>query len=300
MGAIYDIRFEIYRRKFFVKFLNNFINQLTPFFFYAIGGYLVIRGNLSFGALVAVLAAYKDMSSPWKELLDFYQQKEDSRIKYEQIVEQFQPAGMARRRLLLEEPESIPHLHGELFGQQSVAGRGRPQPRRRRRQLQRCRSTSTPRSSGRAAAARTSSALLLARLVRPTGGRITIGGHNLEELPLAVVGRRIGYSGATPYLFAGSLRDNLLLGLRHRPLRPADYDDEEAKRRGAPARGGAPLRQHRFRPACRLGRLRRGRGRATPRNCRRASPRSWCGSISRRTSTISACAGGSIRRRSRS
>ena len=54
----------------------------------------MIRGNLSFGALVAVLAAYKDLASPWKELLDFYQSKENSRIKYEQIVEQFQPAGM--------------------------------------------------------------------------------------------------------------------------------------------------------------------------------------------------------------
>ena len=32
-------------------------------------GYFVIQGNLSFGALVAVLAAYKDLASPWKELL---------------------------------------------------------------------------------------------------------------------------------------------------------------------------------------------------------------------------------------
>src|SRR3546814_17380599 len=70
-GDIYDIRFEIYQRKFFIKFLNNFINQLTPFFFYSIGGYLVIRGDLSFGALIAVLAAYKDLAGPWKELLDY-------------------------------------------------------------------------------------------------------------------------------------------------------------------------------------------------------------------------------------
>jgi len=34
LGHIYDIRFEIYRRKFFTKFLNNFLGQLTPFFFY--------------------------------------------------------------------------------------------------------------------------------------------------------------------------------------------------------------------------------------------------------------------------
>src|SRR5205814_536173 len=74
-------------------------------------------------------------------------------------------------------------------------------------------------------------ALMLARLMRPTSGRITVGGHNLAELPLAVVGRRIGYVSATPYLFAGTLRDNLLLGLRHRPIRPAEYDDTAGRRR---------------------------------------------------------------------
>src|SRR5262249_7291351 len=55
LGTIYGIRFEIYQRKFFVKFLNNTLNQLTPFFFFLIGGYLVIKGDLSAGALVAVL-----------------------------------------------------------------------------------------------------------------------------------------------------------------------------------------------------------------------------------------------------
>src|SRR5256884_861697 len=114
LGRIYDIRFEIYKRKFFAKFLNNFIGQLTPFFFYSLGGYLVIKGDLSFGALVAILAAYKDLASPWKELLDFYQIKEDSRIKYEQIVEQFQPAGMIGARLQMAEPQTSAPLTGEL------------------------------------------------------------------------------------------------------------------------------------------------------------------------------------------
>ncbi|MGZ8409889.1 MAG: ABC transporter transmembrane domain-containing protein, partial [Hyphomicrobium sp.] len=93
-GKIYAIRYKIYRKKFFIKFLNNFLSQLTPFFFFAIGGYLVISGDLTFGALVAVLAAYKDVSAPWKELLGWYEQKEDTRIKYEQLVEQFTMPGM--------------------------------------------------------------------------------------------------------------------------------------------------------------------------------------------------------------
>ena len=124
LGVIYDIRFEIYRRKFFTKFLNNFMGQLTPFFFFSIGGYLVIQGNLSFGALVAILAAYKDVASPWNELLEFYQIKENSRITYEQIVEQFQPQGMVDSRLLLDEPETVAPLTGEVSCRQSLARRG--------------------------------------------------------------------------------------------------------------------------------------------------------------------------------
>src|SRR6516162_10753056 len=223
LGTIYDIRFEIYQRKFFVKFLNNFIAQLTPFFFYSIGGYLVIRGSLSFGALVAVLAAYKDLASPWKELLDFYQIKEDSRIKYEQIVEQFQPAGMIDARLQLEEPEKLAPLTGEL----AVVNLSLAEDDSSR--VLEGVSFTVPVYQhiaivGQGGSGKNELAVLLARLIQPTGGRITIDGIDIAKLPSAVIGRRIGYVGATPYLFAGTLSDNLLLGLRHVPVRPPNYE----------------------------------------------------------------------------
>jgi putative ABC transport system ATP-binding protein len=230
LGTIYDIRFEIYQRKFFVKFLNNFIAQLTPFFFYSIGGYLVIRGNLSFGALVAVLAAYKDLASPWKELLDFYQIKEDSRIKYEQIVEQFQPAGMVDARLQLTEPETLPCLTGEI----AVANLALAEDDSSR--ILDGVSFTIPIDQhaavvGQSGSGKNELALLLARLIQPTSGRITIGGIDIATLPDAVIGRRIGYVGATPYLFAGTLRDNLLFGLRHVPVHKPEYEGPVAKRR---------------------------------------------------------------------
>jgi energy-coupling factor transporter ATP-binding protein EcfA2 len=62
-----------------------------------------------------------------------------------------------------------------------------------------------------------------------------MGGFELAKLPTAVIGRRIGYVGAAPYLFAGSLRDNLLFGVRHIPVRPADYPGVTAKRRARQA-----------------------------------------------------------------
>jgi putative ABC transport system ATP-binding protein len=230
LGIIYDIRYEIYQRKFFTKFLNNFIGQLTPFFFYSIGGYLVIKGTLSFGALVAVLAAYKDLASPWNELLNFYQNNQNSTLTYDQIVEQFDPANMVDNKLLLADPETIPHLTGELtVANVSLAGDDKS------RLVDAVSFTMALDEHiaviGQAGSGKDELALLLARLVQPTTGRISVGGLDLAEQPLAVVGRRIGYVNATPYLFTGTLRDNLLMGLRHRPVLPSRLSEDETKKR---------------------------------------------------------------------
>ncbi len=234
LGEIYDIRLEIYNRKFFVKFLNNLIGNLTPFFFFVIGGYFVIKGSLSFGALVAVLAAYKDMSSPWKELLDYYQNQQDVAIKYEQVVEQFQVADMLDRRLLLEIPDRVERFSGELVATnlEVVDDDGI--------HLLEGVDFTFPLGAdigivGHSNSGRNTLPQVMARLENPTGGRLTIGGADLSTLPFAVSGRRIGYVGPTTYLLSASVRDNLLIGLRHRPhsgaAEPDAAADAERKRR---------------------------------------------------------------------
>tara|TARA_Y100000588_G_scaffold246240_1_gene260596 strand:+ start:937 stop:2196 length:1260 start_codon:yes stop_codon:yes gene_type:complete len=83
---VHDIRLRLHRIKFFMKALNNFLTALTPFFFYSLGGFLVIKGDLTLGALVAVLAAYKDFSAPLKELFRYYQASEDARVRYDDLL----------------------------------------------------------------------------------------------------------------------------------------------------------------------------------------------------------------------
>jgi ABC-type multidrug transport system fused ATPase/permease subunit len=230
LGTIYGIRVNIYRKKFFIKFINNFINQLTPFFFFSIGGYLVIVGELTFGALVAVLAAYKDMASPWKELLTYYQRKEDARIKYGQLIDQFEPAGMFDESLLDAEPEDVNLIDVALDasnvtweedeGVKVVDGASL--------------NTQLPEHMaivGSGSAGTNEFAKLLARQILPSAGRIAVGAKNLVEMPESVTGRRIAYVGNEAYLASGTIRESLLYGLKHRPLQDAAYDEGERKTR---------------------------------------------------------------------
>src|SRR5512134_167468 len=214
LGRIFRIRFEFYQRKFLIKFLNNFLSQVTPFLFYAVGGYLVIVGSLDIGALVAVIAAYKDLPGPVKELIDWDQQRLDVQIKYGQVIEQFTAEDVAPAELqaLIESPalpregrlratnltlvdeagaKVIDNVSFELDLNAHVAIVGR-----------------------QGSAGTTELAQLLARLYPPTSGTIEMGGIDITRAPEAVTGRALAYVGSPAYLFPTDVRGNMLYGLK--------------------------------------------------------------------------------------
>ncbi len=65
----------------------------------------MIQGDLTIGALVAVVGAQKDLASPWKELLAHYQLFMDVRIKYDQVVAQFDIPGLIDEQRQAADPE---------------------------------------------------------------------------------------------------------------------------------------------------------------------------------------------------
>jgi len=230
LGGIFGVRNEIYRRKFFIKFLNNFLAQLTPFFFYAIGGYLVLTNELSLGALVAVLAAYKDISPPWKELLKFYQITEDIRVKYAQIIEQFAPDNMLDEKLLTVAPaedKPAPLTGDWRANRMSYAEDGVTRVDEFTFQLDARRHTVIISRDGSAGDELTQ---LLARLLAPTTGSLSVGEADLHALPESVTGQRIGYCSATSKLFNASIGDNLTYGLKHQPQDDGDGDNTAARK----------------------------------------------------------------------
>ncbi len=245
LGRLFLIRFEHFQRKFLIKFLNNLLSQITPFLFYLVGGYLAISGRLDIGALVAVIAAYKDLPGPVKELIDWDQERMDTSIKYAQVIEQFSvddlapPAhqqlseapqlpssGMVRvSNLSLLDDSGTKVLDGVSFENpmaQHVAIVG-------------------PNGCGSGELAQ-----LLASLVRPSGGSVEMDGIDMTRAPEAVTGRAVAYVGAASYLFPVSVRENLVYGLKHRPMADATYASEarrmrERQLREAIRAGNSPL-----------------------------------------------------------
>jgi ABC-type bacteriocin/lantibiotic exporter with double-glycine peptidase domain len=226
LSKVYTVRYRIYILKFIIKFLNNFIQQLGPFFFYGIGGTMVINGTLEIGVLVAAIAAHKEMAAPWKELLAYYQRREDARIKYEQVVEQFEPAGMRDEDNQILEPEELPRLTGEMIGNNlnlaDDTGSVLLENLNVRFELNKRVAIIGPAGSGRDALTR-----ILARLLDPDKGTLSAGDVDMREALESIVGRRIAYVGQHGYVFNTTLGENLFFGLRHRPLFEKIYEDEE-------------------------------------------------------------------------
>lgn len=230
LGRIFKIRYDLYEWKFLVKFINNLLAQVTPFLLYLIGGYLTLQGRLDVGQLVAVLAAYKDLPGPMKELIDWDQARQDVQVKYTQVVEQFstdtlidpeiqsirvepatplsEPLGAVNLTLTDDGGAMLlDHVSVQIDRGQTVA------------------IVSTPNGGGAAFAE------ALARLDWPESGKVVSGSVDLFKLPESVTGRRISYASSDVHLSHASLRDNLLYGLRHAPLTSVTYEGSEAAKR---------------------------------------------------------------------
>jgi putative ABC transport system ATP-binding protein len=228
LGRIFKIRYDIYQWKFLVKFINNFLAQVTPFLFYSVGGYLALQGRLDVGQLVAVIAAYKDLPTPLKELIDWDQERQNVEVKYQQVVEQFDVDGMLDPKLQsldgqhvkpLTEPLSTVNVTYTDEGGTRVLDQA----------------TLTIKPGEKIAVVDASGAggealaEALVRLIKPDGGQILIGKQDIYNLPETITGRRFAYCGSDAYMFQGSMRDNLFYPLKHAPMREKLYEGNEAK-----------------------------------------------------------------------
>src|SRR5688500_18602508 len=218
LGRIFFIRFDIYQWKFLVKFINNLLAQVTPFIFYLIGGYLAITGRLDIGQLVAVINAYKDLPSPLKDLIDWDQQRLDVQVKYTQVVEQFSITNVLDPELQKLDPGESSHIQREIAAT-NVSVRDESWATLLEATTIRVTPGEAVAAMGAGGSGGEFLAEAFARQLDPAAGRLLYDGMPIETLPDSFIGRRIGYAEANTYLPQSSLRDSLVYGLRHAPLK---------------------------------------------------------------------------------
>ena len=211
LGKIFFIRLALYKRKFAVKYLNNLLAQMTPFFFYAVGGYFALQGTLDIGQLVAVIAAYRDLPPPIKELIDWDQQRADVTVKYEQVAAQFSPAKKLPRAAASPGPPPAADAPLKIDSLKVADGRGSVLLESMSAEIARPAhiALAGPGGSGRDVLAK-----VLGRQISEIRGQVRIGETPLAAIAPETAGRFMAYAGPEANLSSGTIRDNVISSLR--------------------------------------------------------------------------------------
>jgi ABC-type multidrug transport system fused ATPase/permease subunit len=198
------IKWSVY--KFSIKVVSNLFINLGPFLIFIMGGYLAIKGQLGLGTLVAFLSAQEKLYDPWKELIEFYQVYQDGSVNYYKTMNYFDveieselkpkdreayklDTAITANNLSLKTKEGVKLLDdinlnilpGEHVALVGFSGSGK-----------------------------SSLALCLAQLYRYTSGSATIGEIEIADLTKADLTNNIGLVSQSPFIFSGTIKENLL------------------------------------------------------------------------------------------
>ncbi|RFB79791.1 ATP-binding cassette domain-containing protein [Methylovirgula sp. 4M-Z18] len=224
LDELFWIRYDLYGRKFMVKFINSVLAQVTPFLFYSLGGYFALRGSLDIGQLVAVIAAYRDLPPPIKELIDWDQQRQDVQVKYEQIVEQFSLAELPE--LAVETPELAAGSTIAIEALRVRAPSGDVL-------LDNANLTLPVGSHILLTGSRGDGFItlvqVLARRLTEFGGKIRLAGQDIAAFSPRWIGENVGYLSPDCTIFGGSLRENIVYSLHSSPITQDLLDSNDPK-----------------------------------------------------------------------
>ncbi|GAB6058930.1 ABC transporter transmembrane domain-containing protein [Desulfonatronum parangueonense] len=206
LDLLYKNTLVMYAFKYGIKFYNNFFQSLGPFILFLVGGYLAIQGQLDIGALVAFLSSYEKLYDPWKELMEYYQTYQDSTVRYTQIMgyydiePEYLPSPVDRAahdfqgridlqsvgymvdgNIKLLDKINLSIQPGELLALVGFSGSGK-----------------------------STLALCIAQIFKYTNGSLKIDNQELNRLTKADMAVNMGMVAQHPFIFEGTLQDNLL------------------------------------------------------------------------------------------
>lgn len=186
-----------------------------------VGGLMVRSGELSLGRLFSFLLLLGMLFAPVQQLVQLYTTYQQGRSSVSKLAEL-----LATRPSVVERPDAVPlppiggriELRDVHFAYRTDGGR--PGPEVLGGLDLRIEAGETLAVVGPTGAGKSTVAKLIARFYDPTAGAVLIDGIDLRSVTLTSLRRQLGVVPQEPFLFRGTVRDNLAFA------RPEATDDE--------------------------------------------------------------------------
>jgi ABC-type multidrug transport system fused ATPase/permease subunit len=202
----------------------EFLSSLVTVEILLVGGIAAIQGHTSTGVVFAFIAALNNFFDPIQQLSQLYTTYQSGMAALDKIFDL-----LDTEPDLVDRPDAIdlPTIRGELrFDDVSFRYGAGDQPDDAGWALRDIDLTIAPGETvalvGETGAGKSTFAKLVARFYDPTGGRVTVDGHDLRDVTSKSLRSQMGIVPQEGFLFSGTVRENIAFG------RPGATDEEIA------------------------------------------------------------------------
>ena len=184
---------------------TELLGYLAQALLLGLGGYLITEGRLTVGELAAFFLYLTMFFAPIQQLVQLYNTYQQGRSAVRKLGDLFATEPEVRERPdagVLPPIEGAIELAGVTFGYDPIV------PVLRDLDLS-IAAGETVAFVGETGAGKSTIAKLVTRFYDPVEGTVRIDGHDLRDVTLASLRSQIGVVPQEPFLFAGTVRDNL-------------------------------------------------------------------------------------------
>ena len=204
------IAWNLYRQG--IKVSSNFFSSISPFVIFLLGGWLAINGELELGSLVAFLSAQEKLFDPWRELIDVYQSYQEASVSYRRTMEYFDQ----QPEFELEPQDREPYRLGGRIDVQNLSFKTDGDVQLLNDINFSVRAGEQLALVGFSGSGKSTLAQCIGQLYKYTSGHVRIGDREVADLTKKDIAYNLGLVSQSPFIFDGTIEDNLLYGCKAR------------------------------------------------------------------------------------
>ncbi|MGI8794177.1 MAG: ABC transporter ATP-binding protein [Acidimicrobiales bacterium] len=184
---------------------SDAVGTLGQGFILLVGGRMVLRGELSLGELAAFVLYLSAFFAPIQQLVQLYNQYQSGQAAVTKLRELLASDPSVRESA---EAVDLPAISGEITFDNVEFSYLPGQPVLRDINLT-IAAGETFSLVGQTGGGKSTIAKLVTRFYDPEHGRVLLDGHDLRDVTFASLRRQLGVVPQEPFLFGGSIRDNI-------------------------------------------------------------------------------------------